>query len=64
MTDTEPRPPQLRSYMIHPLSALDGVLLHVTLNGESVGFYFGADEQAAARSAAAELVHSVSSDTQ
>ena len=64
MTDAAPRPPQLTSYLIHPLSALDGVLLYVTLNGESVGFYFGADEQAAARCAAAELIHPISIDAE
>jgi hypothetical protein len=43
------------SYSIHPLSALDGVMIYVTLNGEAVGSYFGADEEAAAAAVAEHL---------
>ena len=50
------------SYSIHPLSALDGVLIYVTLNGEAVGSYFGANEEAAA-AAVAERVAQTSSST-
>ena len=41
-------PPQRPSYSVHPLSALDGVLLYVSSNGETVGFYFGTSERLAA----------------
>jgi hypothetical protein len=43
------------SYSIHPLSALDGVMLYVTLNGEAIGSYFGATEEAAAEALAEHL---------
>lgn len=44
-----------RSYSIHPLSALDGVMIFVTLNGETVGSYFGATEETAAAAVAQHL---------
>ena len=43
------------SYSIHPLSALDGVLIYVTLNGEAAGLYFGRNEEAAAEALAGGL---------
>jgi hypothetical protein len=43
-------------YSIHPLSALDGVLIYVSLNGETVGYFFGATEEAAADALAANLL--------
>ena len=48
------------SYSIHPLSALDGVLIHVTLNGETVGSWFGADEETAAAAVAKHLAAAAS----
>jgi hypothetical protein len=50
------------AYTLHPLSALDGVLIHLTLNGETVGFAFGPTEEAAAAAAAQDLVVSASAD--
>ena len=56
MTSPDGGPTAWRAaYSIHPLSALDGVLLYVCRNGETVGFYFGASE----RLAAASLAHSL-----
>ena len=46
--------------MMHPLSALDGVLIYVTFRGEHVGTYFGPTERAAAAAVAADLVEIVS----
>jgi hypothetical protein len=46
-------------YRLHPLSALDGVLIHLTLNGETVGFAFGPTEEQAAAVAAQQLLGSV-----
>lgn len=43
------------NYSLHPLSALDGVLIYVTLNGETVGYFFGSSEQSAAEAVAAEI---------
>ena len=47
------------AYSIHPLAALDGVLLYVTLNGEAVGSWFGATEQLAAEAFAQHLTGAV-----
>jgi hypothetical protein len=44
-----------RSYTLHPLRALDGVLIYCTLNGETVAYCFGADEREAAESLARQL---------
>lgn len=44
------------SYSLHPLPALDGMFIYVTLNGEAVGSYFGPTEQAATAAAADDLV--------
>jgi hypothetical protein len=46
-------------YLMHPLPALDGVLIYVTFRGEHVGTYFGRTERAAAAAVAAELVEIV-----
>ena len=43
------------AYSIYPLEALDGVLAYVALDGETVGFCFGADERAAAEAVGAHL---------
>ncbi len=51
------RPGVAESYGIHPLLALDGVMIHVTLNGETVDTYFGENEEAAAEAVARELPH-------
>jgi hypothetical protein len=48
---------------MHVLSALDGVLLYLTLRGEHVGTYFGPTERAAAAAAAEDLVMSVAATT-
>ena len=42
-------------YVLHPLPALDGVLIYVTMSGEHVGTYFGATELAASAAVAAAL---------
>lgn len=47
-------------YLMHPLAALDGVLIYVTLHGEHVGSYFGKTERAASAAVAADLVEIVS----
>jgi hypothetical protein len=54
-----PHPPD--GYLMHPLPALDGVLIYVTFRGEHVGTYFGPTERAAAAAVAADLVEIVSS---
>jgi len=43
------------TYSIHPLAALDGTLLYVTLNGEAVGSWFGATDELAAQAVARHL---------
>ena len=48
------------TYSIHPLPALDGVLLYVTLNGEAVGSWFGATEELAAEGVARDLTAAAS----
>jgi hypothetical protein len=48
-------PARTRSYTLHPLRALDGVLIYCTLNGETVAYCFGADEREAARALAGQL---------
>ena len=50
-------PPQPRrgAYIPHRLATLDGVLIHVTCDGETVGFYFGATEAAAAAAVARDV---------
>ena len=48
------------TYSIHPLAALDGVLLYVTLNGEAVGSWFGATEELAASALARHLTGAAS----
>jgi hypothetical protein len=48
-------PAWARSYTLHPLRALDGVLIHCTLNGETVASCFGVDERAAAEALARQL---------
>ena len=40
---------------IHPLCALDGMLIVVLNGGETVGYYFGTTERAAAAAAAADI---------
>jgi hypothetical protein len=47
--------PARGSWLIHPLTALDGVLLCVSKNGEIVGFYFGRTADAAADALAADV---------
>lgn len=68
MTSSDERPPTGDvapggSYSIHPLSALDGVMIYVTLNGEAVGSYFGADEETAAAAFAQHLTAATTSTT-
>ena len=48
------------SYSIHPLAALDGILLYVTLSGEAVGSWFGATEELAARAFSGHLTGAAS----
>jgi hypothetical protein len=52
------------NYSIHPLSALDGVLTYVALDGETVGYFFGRTEEAAAEAVAAKLLERVGTDRQ
>jgi len=47
------------AWLIHPLPALDGVLLCVTKNGETVGFYFGRTADLAADALAADVVPAI-----
>lgn len=56
-TLTQCPPPS--AYSIYPLEALDGVLAYVALDGETVGYCFGADERAAADAVAARLTQPV-----
>jgi hypothetical protein len=49
-----------RSYTLHPLRALDGVLIYCTLNGETVAYCFGEDERAAAEALAERLPEFIS----
>jgi hypothetical protein len=48
-------PARARSYTLHPLRALDGVLIYCTLNGETVAYCFGPDEREAAEALASQL---------
>ena len=48
--------PTHEAYTLHPLIALDGVLILVTSHGEAVGYHFGKTEEAAAASAATHLL--------
>jgi hypothetical protein len=57
--DAEPASVPPNGYLMHPLPALDGVLIYVTLHGEHVGTYFGKTERAAAAAAAADLVDAI-----
>jgi hypothetical protein len=50
------------NYLLHPLSALDGVLICATLNGETVGYFFGRNEEAAAEAVAANVLQQVSAE--
>ena len=63
MTGPNPRTPgaagsavSRRDYKVHPLAALDGVLIYAALNGETVGYFFGKTEEAAAEALAAALL--------
>jgi hypothetical protein len=56
--------PECDNYSIHPLAALDGVLIYVALNGETVGHFFGRTEEAATEAAAAALLEGVATDRQ
>ena len=44
------------SYSLHPVSMLDGVMIYVSLNGETVGFYSGKTEREAAAAVVGDLV--------
>lgn len=55
-----PTPAPADRYDLHPLAALDGVLIYVTLGGEHVGTFFGKTERAAAAAVAAELAAAAS----
>jgi hypothetical protein len=47
------------SWLIHPLRALDGVLLCVSKNGETAGIYFGRSVDVAADALAADVVPAI-----
>ena len=51
--------PARDSWLIHPLTALDGVLLCVSKNGETAGFYFGRTADVAAGVLAADVVPAI-----
>ena len=51
-------------YSLHPLSALDGVLIYVTLNGEAVGYFFGRTEELAAEAVAAKILQRVATESE
>jgi hypothetical protein len=56
---TMPNPAPVRfcgNYSLQPLAALDGVLIYVALNGETVGCFFGRTEEAAAEAVAAKVL--------
>jgi hypothetical protein len=62
-----PRPPAnpmhgFGNYSLHPLATLDGVLIYVALNGETVGYFFGRTAEAAAEAVAAKLRERVATD--
>jgi hypothetical protein len=59
-TSHESRP--LGDYSLHPLSALDGVLIYASLNGETVGYFFGSTEEEAAEAVAAEVLQRMPQD--
>jgi hypothetical protein len=42
-------------YSLHPLTALDGVLICGLMNGETIGYFFGPNEEAAAEAVAVAL---------
>ena len=67
MPDTHPfgarRAPTQGKYVLHPLSALDGVLIYVTLDGEAVGYFFGRTEEAAAAAVAATVLQQGAGET-
>ena len=50
-----PEDPLPDSYTLHPLRALDGVLIYCTLHGETVATVFGTDEREAAEALASRL---------
>ena len=52
------------NYLLHPLSALDGVLIYATLNGETVGYFFGRTEEEAAEAVAANVLQRVADEGQ
>ena len=52
-------PPGETTYNLTVLPALGGCFLYVTMNGEAVGLYHGADERAAAEGAAAAITAGV-----
>jgi hypothetical protein len=51
------------AYTLHPLSALDGVLIHLVLNGETAGYAFGSTEEEAAALAAQQLLGSAAASS-
>jgi hypothetical protein len=53
-----------RDYNLHPLAALDGVLIYATLNGETVGYFFGKTEEAAAEALAVALLQHAAADSE
>jgi hypothetical protein len=57
------RAPTSESYLLHPLSALDGVVICVTLHGEVVGYFFGRTEEAAAEAATANVIRRLPSES-
>jgi hypothetical protein len=61
---TRPRSHPRGDYSLHPLAALDGVLVYVALNGETVGYFFGATEEEAAEAVAADVLTRIAADAQ
>jgi hypothetical protein len=62
MPNEDPAAPAVKSVhergncTVHPLAALDGVLLYVELNGETIGYFFGRTEEEAAEAVGAKLL--------
>lgn len=60
VTPVVPPQPPGGTYSLHPVAALDGVFIYVSLNGETVGYYFGQTEEIAAAAVALDVMERVS----
>jgi hypothetical protein len=48
-------------YSLHPLAALDGVLVYVERNGETIGYFYGRTEEEAAEAVARDVLERMAS---